>query len=225
MILKTTLLFMAIVLTQSCSTKEEELTESSPEFFRKYLKIEDEFGNMANIEVYSLDEENVNNITSENLKLVTTRKKLDKSILSPKETNSTVSKKDDKSKIFIDVLNYSIDDDITGFRVEVVSDLELRSSFYYSYGSQGTRGVFVSGTVTPLAGASCWIHYDLEKLTNSGSWWYSGLQEWNIFSGQSGSWCYSGAYYKYRLEMEYNIAGPGFCSDWDEEWYWLTSCS
>ena len=217
---------MAIVVTSfifSCTSKEELTEPSPPSFYKKTIKVKDDQGSSATVDVYSIEEDLVNNFYATSLKLITTKKnskEVNKDASSTSETKGKFDEDYFKNRIFIDIVEFDMLPEVTGFRVEIVQDIVERSTFYYSYGSAGVRGCHVQ---TGQTTGSCYIHWDLEKLTNGGSWWYTNLATWDLSNYQHGDYTNCTQYYKYRLELDLRFSGGcSIYTDWD--WYWWIGC-
>ena len=116
---------MAIVVTSfifSCTSKEELTEHSPPSFYKKTINVKDDQGSSATVDVYSIEEDLVNNFYATSLKLITTKKnskEVNKDASSTSETKGKFDEDYFKNRIFIDIVEFDMLPEVTGFGLKL----------------------------------------------------------------------------------------------------------
>lgn len=212
------------------SCTEDKNVELDQNLYSKIVHVSDNDNNVVEVKLSSVTEEIVENFDVSSLKLRTTKEtdlmdrqnsvvENDLDLQADNEENLDYYDK----TLFIDAISRNLKEDVTGFFVSVENDnseIDVRTSTYYAYGSWGVRGAAVQYTWEKRS--SCYLDIDLDKRTTSSSNWWTEMSDGTL-PNVPGFWAdvQSTEYYRYRLKV--NSQGWRCWSDSNVSWnaWWL----
>lgn len=220
---------MMTFFLNSC-TKDDQLEEpeqSTMNLGYKYSKkidVSDSEGNSAVVEISSNNFQDVNSITVDDLEFrVTTQNFSRRSNAKTKsfDEKQSVDKNFD-NVIFVDIFETDLNDDITGYWVQVKEqpDIGTRAVKVFAYGSTGVRGIYA--ILLDESKSKCHLDMDLDILVDGNSTFYSELADFRLRDvNENDIFCSNNEYYKYRAK--FSKGGCTFGSV-EFDFLWVIGC-
>ncbi len=224
------IILFGFLILQSC-VKEDNLEtpkESKVDLGYKHSKKIDVFdteGNSAVVQISSNDFQDVNSITAEDLEFTVTTQKFSRS--SNSETKVYNEKqpvdKNFDNIIFVDIIETDLNDEITGYWVQVKEqpDIGNRSIKAFAYGSTGVRGIWAK--LTHESKSKCHVDIDLDVLEDGNSIFYSNLADFRLRDlNEENEFCSPTKFYKYRAKFS---TGGCLFGETTTDYLWLIGCN
>ncbi len=203
------IILFGFLILQSC-LKEDNLEtpeESKVDLGYKYSKKVDVFdmeGNTAVVQISGNDYQYVNGLTAKDLEFKVSTQKF-----SGTNNVETVTYEDEKpvtksfdDVIFVDVIETDLNDEITGYWVQIKEqpDIGTRSTKDFAYGSTGVRGIWAQ--LLEQSKKKCYLHVDLDVLQTGNSTFYSELADMRLRDiNETSDYCNPTEFYKYRAKF------------------------
>lgn len=218
---------MLFCIFHSCTEKEIEdsLTTNIPEGFEyaKSFDIKDDEGNEVTVQLAANDKSILEDYQLEDFEFNISKETIDlsKSAEFNLAQDETIAEESDNSTVlFINIIDHSMNEDVTGFNVIPKKDFNLRTVTDFHFGALGARGAFV--IYLDEDRSSCYLDVDLGRRDFGQTFWreLGDAKLRNV--DENVTFCNSTFYDEYRLRM--NSQGWR-CADDDKvlfAWQWLT---